>query len=244
MIARILATKRQEVESLKRGAYGQRRKPVIPVAFKNPVNIIAELKKRSPSAGFIGEVDAERIRAYSRYGSAISVVTDRTYFGGSLQFLAEVAEMTDLPVLCKDFIIDPVQIDLAYEAGADMVLLIARILSDGQLEALYGHARELGLACLVELHDAADLDRLGGLDAPILGVNARDLDTLRLDLAAAARLLSQLEAPVRVAESGIKSRQDIERMACANAFLIGETLMRSKDVSRTFRELLHGEDQV
>jgi indole-3-glycerol phosphate synthase len=244
MIARILATKRQEVESLKRGTYGQRRKPVIPLACNDPVNIIAELKSRSPSAGFIAEVDSERIRAYSRYGSAISVVTDRTYFGGSLQFLAEVAEMTDLPVLCKDFIIDPVQIDLAYAAGADLVLLIARILSGEQLEALYAHARDLGLACLVELHGAEDMDKLTGLDAPILGVNARDLDTLAIDLDAAARLLSQLDAPVRVAESGIKSRRDIERLGCANAFLIGETLMRSRDVGWTFRELLHGEDQV
>ncbi len=170
------------------------------------------------------------------------MVTDGTYFGGSLQFLAEVAQETECPVLCKDFIIDPVQIDLAYAAGADLVLLIARILSGEQLEALYGYARDLGLACLVELHDAADLDKVTGLDAPILGVNARDLDTLAIDLDAAARLLSRLEAPVRVAESGIKSRRDMERLGCANVFLIGETLMRSKDVSRTFRELLHGED--
>jgi len=90
----------------------------------------------------------------------------------------------------------------------------------------------------------ADLDKITELDAPILGVNARDLDTLALDLDTAARLLSQLDAPVRVAESGIRSRRDIERLGCANVFLIGEMLMRSKDIGRTFRELLHGEDQV
>ncbi len=244
MIARILATKWQEVESLKGGTCRQRRKPVRPLVCNNPVNIIAELKSRSPSAGFIREIDSERIRTYSRYASAISVVTDSTYFGGSFQLLAEVAEMTECPVLCKDFIIDPVQIDLAYAAGADIVLLIARTLGKDKLDALYAYARGLGLACLVELHDAADLPKLAGLDAPIPGVNARDLDTLAIDLDAAARLLGQLEAPVRVAESGIKSRRDIERLGCANAFLIGETLMRSKDVERTFRELLYGEDQV
>jgi indole-3-glycerol phosphate synthase len=244
MIARILATKRQEVESLKRGAHGPRHKPVRPLVCDGPVNIIAELKRRSPSAGFIGEIDNERIRTYSHYASAISVVTEKTYFGGSLQLLAEVAEMTECPVLCKDFIIDPLQIDLAYEAGADIVLLIARVLGREKLEALYAHARGLGLACLVELHDEADLPKLAGLDAPIPGVNARDLDTLAIDLDAATRLLSQLEAPVRVAESGIRSRRDIERLGAANAFLIGETLMRSKDVERTFRELLYGEDQV
>ncbi len=241
MIARILATKRQEVDALKGATAGRRRKPVRPLACKDPVNIIAELKRRSPSAGFIGEVGSERIRTYARYACAISVLTDSTYFGGSLQFLTEVSEMTELPVLCKDFIIDPVQIDLAYAAGADLILLIARIMSREKLEALYWHARGLGLACLVELHDEADLDRLAGLDAPIPGVNARDLDTLAIDLDAAARLLGRLNAPVRVAESGIKSRRDIERLGCANAFLIGETLMRSHDVEGTFKELLHGE---
>jgi indole-3-glycerol phosphate synthase len=242
VIDRILETKRQELEAMDTGLFGPRRKPVAPLALNGPVNIIAELKRKSPSAGFMGEIDPGRVAVYGRYAKAISVVTDRTYFGGSLQFLAEAAEMTDLPILCKDFIIDRKQIDLAYAAGADLVLLIARILGKENLGTLYSHARGLGLACLVELHDAADIAIIEDLAPPILGVNARDLDTLNMDLEAAAVLLTQIEAPVRVAESGIKSRKDMERMKGANAFLIGETLMRAQDLEATFEELLHGED--
>ncbi len=243
MIDRILETKRQEVSRLRAGTH-RRQKPVIPLLCTQPVNIIAELKRRSPSAGFIADIDDERIRTYGRYATAISVLTDATYFGGSFQFLAEVAEESDLPILCKDFIIDPVQIDLAYAAGADLVLLIARILTEKNLKALYAHAADLGLACLVEIHGPEDLAKIEGLNAPIIGVNARNLDSLEMDLDAAARLLEELDSPVRVAESGIRSRADMERMKNANAFLIGETLMRSKDVSRTFEELLYGKDQV
>ncbi|MGD0229745.1 MAG: indole-3-glycerol-phosphate synthase [Syntrophorhabdales bacterium] len=244
MISGILATKRQEVEELGKVPAGGRKKPIIPLVLAGRRNIIAELKRKSPSAGFIGEIDRQRIIAYSRHASAISVLTDRTYFGGSLEFLREVADQTDLPVLCKDFIIDPRQIDHAHAAGADLVLLIARILGRDRLESLYRHAATLGLACLVELHDGDDLATLGTLDAPILGVNARDLDTLRIDLDAAARLLSRIPSPVRVAESGIRSGKDMERLRDANAFLIGETLMRSADVEGTFKELLYGADQV
>lgn len=240
MISRILETKRQEVESLRRRRPGPRDKPVLPPVFDGPLNIIGELKRKSPSAGFIGAIDRERIRTYSRYAAAISVLTDRAYFGGSLEFLAEVAGQTGLPLLCKDFIIDPVQIDLAYAAGADMVLLIARILSKDDLESLYFHACRLGLACLVEIHSVAEIDALGGLGPRLIGVNARDLDTLRIDLDCAALVLSHVEAPVKIAESGIRSRRDMARFGKADAYLVGEVLMRSTDVERTFRELLYG----
>ena len=242
MIEKIIETKRREVEKLKKRSFGQREKPVRQFALGNGANIIAELKRQSPSAGFIGEIDEERIAAYSRYGRAISVLTDETFFGGSYGFLAEVAGKTHLPVLCKDFVIDPVQIDRAWAAGADLVLLIARILTKAELASLYGHARSLGLACLVEVHSIEEMDKLAGIDPDIVGVNARDLDTLAVDLERAARILRSVSAPVRVAESGIASRQDIERlkMAGANAFLIGEALMRSPDPEAVFKELLHG----
>jgi len=242
MIERIVEVKKLEVEGLAGRSFGPRQRPVRKLVFDGPVNIIAELKRKSPSAGFIGEMDEGRIAAYTRYARAISVLTDSFFFGGSYGFLNHVAGMTDLPLLCKDFIIDRKQIDRAYTAGADLVLLIARILTKAQLEMLYGYARDLGLSCLVEAHRREELDKIAGLDPEIVGVNSRDLDTLEIDLEKAARTLACVTAPVRIAESGIRSRDDIERMAKAgaNGFLVGETLMRSKEPAATFEELLHG----
>jgi indole-3-glycerol phosphate synthase len=240
MIEKILEAKRKEVRDLRGKRFGTRAKSVVPLSFEGGINIIAELKRKSPSAGFMAEIDSERINIYSRYARAISVLTDNTYFGGSPEFLKEVAYQTDLPVLFKDFILDPVQIDLAYAVGADLVLLIARILSKEELSSLYTHARELGLSCLVELHDLQEMDKLSNLKPPIVGANARNLDTLEMDLDKAAQILGMVSAPMKIAESGIKSRKDIERMSAANGFLIGETLMRSKDLEATFGELLHG----
>jgi indole-3-glycerol phosphate synthase len=243
MIEAILKTKRHEVLTLKHvGFFGRRTKPFRPLVFSGSVNIIAELKRRSPSAGFIGEIDEDRIRCYTNHAKAISVLTDRTYFGGSPEFLQTVASQTPLPVLCKDFIIDTIQIDLAYAMGADLVLLIARILQKEELETLYAYAGQLGLACLVELHDHDDMDKVEAIEPPIIGVNARNLDTLEMDLEAAGQLLAEAKAPIKIAESGLRSRRDIERMMArgANGFLIGETLMRSNDLETTFEELLHG----
>jgi indole-3-glycerol phosphate synthase len=240
MIEKILATKREEVRAMRGRRFPSRTKAVVSLAFDGPVNIIAELKRKSPSAGFISEIDPERIAVYSKYASAISVLADETYFGGSPAFVKEVVDQTGLPVLYKDFIIDPAQIDCAFSVGADVVLLIARILSKEQLHAFYRHASDAGLSCLVELHEAGEMEKLHGLNPPMLGVNARNLDTLEMDLEAAARLLSKVRAPVRIAESGIRSRKDIERFPQANGYLIGETLMKSKDLEATFVELLHG----
>jgi indole-3-glycerol phosphate synthase len=240
MIDTILGTKRDEVKALKKKRFGRRKKPVVPVAFDGEVNIIAELKRRSPSAGFIAEIDTDRIRIYSRYAKAISVLADTTYFGGSPEFVEEVAMQTHLPIFYKDFIIHPLQIDQAYASGADIVLLIVRILARDELISLHCHAQDMGLACLVELHARDELERLSDLDAEMVGVNARELDTLQIDLDRASEMLSKVHAPMRIAESGIKSRKDVERFKAANGFLIGETLMRSKDLEATFAELLHG----
>jgi len=240
MIETILETKRKEVEGLIGSRFGERKKPVRPFVLKGPVNIIAELKRKSPSAGIIGEVDDERIAAYSRHAVAISVLTDRVYFGGSFDFLEEVAMKSPLPILAKDFIIHESQIDCAFAKGADLVLLIARILGNERLETLYSHARRLGMECLVEIHRREELEAGRGLKPSIVGVNARDLDTLAMDLDLAADIFSNLSAPVRVAESGIRSRRDMERFKGAQAFLVGETLMRSPDPDALFRELLHG----
>jgi indole-3-glycerol phosphate synthase len=242
VIDQILATKKQEVEDLRHKHLAPRTRPIVPLAFEGPINIVAELKRKSPSAGFIAPIGPERINIYSKYAKAVSVLTDRTYFGGSPEFLEEVSARTPLPVLYKDFIIDPVQIDLAYAMGADIVLLIIKILDKEQLAALYSHAKNLGLDCLIEVHQKDELARADGLDCRIVGVNARDLDTLGIDLEGAAHILRDMKVPIRVAESGIKTRKDIELMAAsgANGFLIGETLMRSRDLETTFQELLHG----
>jgi indole-3-glycerol phosphate synthase len=240
VIEQIVGTKKREVESLRGFELTPRTKPVIPFSLKEGINIIAELKRRSPSAGDIGEIDDERIALYSRYATAISILTDSTYFGGSFEVLADVAGKIDLPVLCKDFFVDTVQIDLAYSKGADLILLIARILDREELKNLYGYARGLGLNCLVEVHSEGELEKIANLNAEIVGVNARDLDTLVIDLERGKEILSRVSAPVRVAESGIKSRKDIEGFHNANCFLIGETLMRSRNLEATFQELLYG----
>jgi len=240
VIRQIVETKKKEVAALGMFEPLARTKPVIPFTLKEGVNIIAELKRKSPSAGDIGEIDDERIALYSQYATAISVLTDATYFNGSFEILADVADRIKLPILCKDFFIDTVQIDLAYSKGADLILLIARILDKEEMKNLYSYARGLGLNCLVEVHTAEELDKIADLDAEIIGVNARDLDTLVIDLERGKEILSHVNAPVRVAESGIKSRKDIEGFSDANCFLIGETLMRSQDLESTFRELLYG----
>jgi indole-3-glycerol phosphate synthase len=241
MIDRIVRAKKEEVRGLKGRDFGHRKKPLVPLVFDGPINIIAELKRCSPSAGFIGEISPERIDVYSKYARAISVLTDKTFFGGSMEFLAEVADQTTLPLLCKDFIIHPLQIDCAYAAGADIILLIARILEKEEIESLYAYARELGLACLLEIHRREEMTKLADISPSLVGVNSRDLDTLQIDLNGAAGLLSSMmAAPMRVAESGIKTRRDIERLKGANGFLIGESLMRATDPEETLLELLYG----
>lgn len=240
MIDRIVETKKREVAALRHRDIAPRTRPIVPFALRDGVNIIAELKKRSPSAGSIGEIDDAKIALYTRYAAAISVLTDAAYFGGSFDILADVAGKTGIPILCKDFFIDTSQIDFAWTKGADMILLIARVLDKKSLRRLYDHARGLGLDCLVEVHREEELAKIAGLNAGIVGVNARDLDTLAIDLDQAREILLRVDAPVRVAESGIRSRADIERFSSANCFLIGETLMRARDLESAFRGLIYG----
>lgn len=243
MIEKIIETKRMEVEQLRGRKRGERVRPLVPFTLKEGVNVIAELKRKSPSAGVIGKIDGERIDIYTRYASAISVLTDAVYFDGSFDILSNVVKRTPLPVLCKDFFIDKLQIDLAYEKGADLILLIVRILDGDKLFDLFNYASQLGISCLVEVHEKSELEKIAGLNAPIVGVNSRDLDTLDVDLARAKSILSLVKSPVRIAESGIRTRENIENLKEANCFLIGETLMRagtSSELETTFRELLYG----
>jgi indole-3-glycerol phosphate synthase len=197
--------------------------------------VIAEIKRRSPSAGWIHEgVDAAAVASLYASGgaAALSVLTDREFFGGGLSDLAAVRNRVDLPLLRKDFVIDPVQVHEARVAGADAVLLIVRILTDGQLADLLGESAAVGLDVLVETHDAVEVERALAADAAVIGVNSRDLATFRTDLAAARQLAAGVPAErVLVAESGIAAAADVAALASAgfDAILVGERLMRALD---------------
>jgi len=208
------------------------------------VAVIAEIKRRSPSKGLIrADFDAEKIAlAYQAAGAAgISVLTDESFFGGSLEILRQVRAAVATPLLRKDFVIDPYQIDEARVAGADAVLLIVAALPDAELLALHRHATGLGLDVLVEVHDEAELERALAIGAKLVGVNNRDLRTFEVDLATTERLAARIADPevVLVAESGIGSPADVARLARVGArgFLVGESLMRQPDPGRALEAL-------
>lgn len=207
------------------------------------VALIAEIKRSSPSAGLIREdFDPAAIAASYQAGgaAAISVLTDDRFFGGRLEFIAEARADAPTPILRKDFIIDEYQVFEARAAGADAVLLIARILSDQELVEYRALARDLGMAALVEAHDADEAGRAVESGADVIGVNNRDLDTLAVDLATTETLARDIPAGrVVVSESGISSRRDVERLAACgiHAVLVGEALMKSSDLAAAAREL-------
>ncbi len=212
-------------------------------AASAPGAIIAEFKRRSPSvAAFPGAVDpAATARVYAENGAAaLSVVTDETHFGTSLADATSARAACDLPLLIKDFVIDPLQVLRARAAGADALLLIARSLSPGELTNLLGVIGELGMTALVECHDETDVAKALTAGAPVIGVNSRDLETLDVDPDAHERLLPLLRGrALAVAESGLRSRADVERRAAqgADAFLIGGALLQADDPAALLREL-------
>lgn len=208
----------------------------------DPPAVIAEFKRASPSAGEIAEVDLnERARAYESGGAvAISVLTEPTRFGGALADMQAARLACRLPVLRKDFLIHPSQVIESRAAGADAVLLIAAALSELELKALLAAASDIGLDALVETHSDPDLDKALATDAPVVGVNARDLETLEVDVARALALVPRIpDDRVAVLESGISSRDQVERAlgAGAQAVLVGESLMRAPDPGAMVREL-------
>jgi indole-3-glycerol phosphate synthase len=209
-----------------------------------PIRLIAEVKKASPSKGVI-RADfnpVEIARTYQQHGaSCISVLTDRPYFQGSLDYLRQVRAAVSLPVLRKDFIIDPYQIVEARAAGADAVLLIAECLDDDLLGRLHDAIVELGMTPLVELYEPANLRRVLGVGARLIGINNRDLRTFKTDLEHTLRLRREIPADrTVVGESGIRTRQDVERLESAgvHAMLVGETLMACPDIGAAVDELL------
>jgi len=198
-----------------------------------PVRFIAEIKRASPSAGAIraGADPAEIARDYARAGaSALSVLTDRKFFDGELGFLARCRAAVPVPLLRKDFVIDAYQIAEARAAGADAVLLIVAALAPAALAELVAAARDYGLDALVEVHDLSELDTALAAGATLLGVNHRDLKTFTIDMTLTAQIAPRVPAgTVLVAESGIRTAADVQRLgdAGAHAVLVGEQLMRA-----------------
>ena len=207
------------------------------------LSIIAEFKRRSPSAGEIS-IDAtvaEQVGAYERGGAAaLSVLTDERHFGGSLEDLRAARAACSLPILRKDFIVDPYQLVEAAVNGADAVLLIVRALEDSELREMYEGARSLDLDCLVEVHGGDELERALQLDADVIGINNRNLDEGVVDVATTYELMPDVPAgKTVVAESGISSRAELEELerVGVDAVLIGSALMRSADPEALTREL-------
>lgn len=236
-----LRERRTELEVAARGARGA---PAWSSAFgADEVAVIAEIKRRSPSAGIIaGDVDpASHAAAYAAGGArAISVLTEGPHFGGSLEDLELVRRVVPLPVLRKDFILDPVQLYEARVAGASAVLLIVRALDSAQLVELAAEARELGLGRLVEVHAPEELERALALEPESVGVNSRDLETLEVNVSRLRDIVRQVpQNTVAVAESGLRDRSDVERIAewGADAVLIGTALSGAGDPESAVRSL-------
>jgi len=210
---------------------------------ENRIKFIAEVKKASPSAGIIRD-DFNYINIAKEYevggASAISVLTDKEFFKGDLKYLSEIKETVSLPALRKDFIIDPYQIYEARAACADLVLLIARILNKEEINAFLALSHKLGMECLVEVHDNDELETVLETEAAIIGINNRNLDTFETNLDTTLQLRHRIpEGKIIVSESGIKTRADVLVLeeAGVDAILIGETLMRSRDISQKIKEL-------
>ena len=209
------------------------------------VGLIAEIKRASPSGGLIREpfLPAELARAYESAGAAcLSVLTDGPYFGGSAADLEEAREACALPVLRKDFMVDPWEVFEARAMGADCILLILAALTDEQAHELEDLARSLDMAVLAEVHDRQELDRALGLETRLIGVNNRDLKTLTTDLATSEALVPLIPADrIPVAVSGIRTPDDVRRMCVAGArcLLVGEHLLRQPDVTAAAAALIH-----
>jgi indole-3-glycerol phosphate synthase len=232
-----------------RAAIGGRasRPPGGPEARPPSVNVIAEIKSASPSAGsIVDDPDVERIaRDYARGGAAaMSVVTEPEFFRGSRDWIARAKAAAGLPVVMKDFVVEPSQIVRGIAAGADAILLLASLLDVAQLRDFVAIAEAYGCDALVEVHDEEELGRAIGSGARLIGVNNRDLRDFRVDLGTSERLGALMpDGVIRVAESGIRTRADVDRLRAAgfNAFLVGESLLRQDDRAAAVRALVDAE---
>ena len=241
ILLKIVETKREEICEIRNRLADFRAMAADappPLNFKEALatdglSVIAEIKKASPSAGTISEDfnPAKIAEAYLEGGaSAVSLLTDRDYFKGDINYLPEIRDILTIPVLRKDFIIDPVQIYEARAFGADSFLLISAILGKNQMEDLLGLGRELGMEPLVESHNEEELLRTISAGSEIIGINNRNLHNFEVDLAVSEKLFPMIpDTAVSVSESGIHSAEDAKRVRSAgfSAILVGESLMRS-----------------
>jgi indole-3-glycerol phosphate synthase len=237
----------------RRGNESQKKEKLEPphVGSYNAIALIAEVKKASPSAGVICK-DFDPVKIAKEYeaagASCLSVLTDEKFFQGSLDYLRQIRAAVKLPLLRKDFIIDERQILEAIEWGADAILLIVAILTDEQLKKFHSLAVEAGLAALVEVHDGEEMERALKISPQLIGVNNRDLKTFKVDLATTERMAKMegggwkmdKKSPLLVAESGIHTRADVERLIkCgADAILVGESLLREGNIKSKISDLL------
>lgn len=240
-------TSQEELESRLPGRGDDR--PFSEALVRPGLSLIAEFKRHSPSAGWIAESAevAAQVGAYERGGAAaLSVLTDEPNFRGSLEDLRAARAAASLPILRKDFIVDPYQLLEAAVNGADAVLLIVRALDDAQLRAMYERARGLDLDCLVEVHDGEELERALAVDVDVIGINNRDLDHGTVDLKTTFELMPDVPAgKAVVAESGISTRAELDELerVGVDAVLIGSALMRADDPEGLTRELA-GSDEA
>jgi indole-3-glycerol phosphate synthase len=248
-VRRSLAEAPPDAGALRDLAQARRAPRDLATALDDPgVSVIAEVKRASPSVGRIAEADpAARAALYELGGAAaVSVLTEGSHFGGSIADLEAAAATTDhVPVVRKDFILDPLHLLEARAAGADAVLLITASLSAGELDEMLAEAAALGLGVLLETHSPADLDMALATEAAVIGVNARDLETLEVDVDRALAMLRGIPTGrLGVLESGISTRGQVEAAedAGAAAVLVGESLMRAEDPAAKIRELRGGSE--
>ncbi|MFP4198802.1 MAG: indole-3-glycerol phosphate synthase TrpC [Halanaerobium sp.] len=243
ILDKIVDHKNKEVAELKKDRRSLKEK-----LAQNEISLLAEIKKASPSKGLIQPdfKPAAQLKAYEQAGAAgISILTDQEFFQGSKQILKDIRQLTELPILRKEFIIDPLQIYESFFIGADVVLLIAAILDDQQLESFLNLCRQLKLEAIVEVHNLDELERVLKTEAEIIGINNRDLNDFSVDLKTTAELtaelkkLGQRDNHYLIAESGIKTREDIDflKEIGVDGVLIGETLMRAESPAAKVKEL-------
>ncbi|HEY5563274.1 MAG TPA: indole-3-glycerol phosphate synthase TrpC [Clostridiaceae bacterium] len=244
---KILEEKRKEVLKLKKDfkmetSYKKEKRSFISSLKEGRTAIIAEIKKGSPSKGMLNEFLSVPKQAmdYERYGAnAISVLTDSNFFYGSFEYLREVREKVNIPVLCKDFIIDEIQINKANSCGADMFLLIAAAIDDKTLKRLYDYGINLGMEALVEVHNEEELNRVINLGATIIGINNRNLRTFKVDINTTIDLIRKIPLDrIVISESGIKGREEAALLKSkgVHGFLIGEALVTSSNLEEKFLE--------
>ena len=252
LLVEILAEKRKEVNALKKRRVPIDKRNEIPsirdfrgaISIPNKINLIAEIKFASPSAGIIREkIDPLKIgQLYEEAGAAaLSLLTDKRFFRGDVDHLPRLKKSISLPVLRKDFIIDEIQLRESFLLGADAVLLIVRLLSKQHLKGLLNICHDLGMAALVEVHDRQDLNVAIMCGAEIIGINNRDLDTFEVNLGTTLELAPLVpDGHIIVSESGMKNGEDLQllKQYGIHAILVGTVLMKSEDIGKKARELI------